>query len=252
MKRAISCIMLLAIMIFAVGCETVSFDEENMEIVQLNPPEDGQQIAIVTTTKGVIKAVLYPEYCPNTVENFVQLANEGFYNGQKVFAIEPSNAFMAGSDSDTGETAKTITGKDIKNEYHDNLWPLKGALCSIGSREGRGDSRYFFVNTVQIDPVLESEMEKNGYPKKAIEGFVKAGGAPSLARQYTVFGQAYEGLDVIEEITKVDIEDEKSKIPVEEIIIEKIEISTYESSGNDISSEEQTSNPDNRELSDEE
>lgn len=248
MKKTISCIMLLVIMILAAGCETVSFDEENMEIVQLNPPEEGQQIAIITTTRGIIKAVLYPEYCPNTVENFVQLANEGFYNNQKVFAIEPHNAFMAGSDSDTGDTAKTITGKDIKNEYHDNLWPLKGALCSIGSREGRGDSRYFFVNTVQIDPVLESEMEKNGYPKKAIEGFVKAGGAPSLARQYTVFGQAYEGLDVIEEITKIDIEDEKSKLPVEEIIIEKIEISTYKSN-QDSDLNEESSHSDDSELS---
>ena len=252
MKRAISCIMLLAIMVFTVGCETVSFDEENMEIVQLNPPVDGQQIAVITTTKGVIKAVLYPEYCPNTVENFVQLANEGFYNNQNVFAIEPGNAFMAGSDSDTGETAKTITGKDIKNEYHDNLWPLKGALCSIGTREGSGDSRYFFVNTVQIDPILESEMEKNGYPKKAIDGFIKAGGAPSLARQYTVFGQAYEGLNVIEEITQIGIEDEKTKVPVEEIIIENIEISTYESSEQGTSSGDESSNADDSELSNEE
>ncbi len=227
--RKILCLSLTAMLILFTGCSGgIEFDEETMEMVQLNEPVEGQDMAIITTNYGVIRVVLYPERSPKAVENFVTLANEGYYDNQTVFGIEPSVYFMAGSPSEDGSDAKTITGKAIKVEWHQDLWPFKGALCAIGGKEGYFDSRYFFAGSVDITEELTTGMKANNYPQMAIDGFVKLGGVPAFAMSYTVLGQTIEGLDVLDKILEVKNMDNELKTPVDKIIIEKIEITTYQ------------------------
>ncbi len=61
--------------------------------------------------------------------------------------------------------------------------------------------------------------------------FIEKGGVPNISQKITVFGQAYEGFDVIDKLTDLEVEvseeDEERKIPVEDIMIETIEIETY-------------------------
>ena len=60
------------------GNTTDPVNEESMKLVQLESPADGQDMAVMTTDKGVIKFVLYPEYAPKAVDNFKKLVKEGF------------------------------------------------------------------------------------------------------------------------------------------------------------------------------
>ena len=63
----------------------IQIDTETMKLIQLDPPKEGDPIAIVETTLGTVKFRLYPEYSPNAVENFVSLAKSGYYDDTYVF-----------------------------------------------------------------------------------------------------------------------------------------------------------------------
>ena len=58
--------------------ELANYDFSQMDLVQLKEPEEGQPVAYIKTSMGDITAVLYPEYAPNTVANFIARANEGY------------------------------------------------------------------------------------------------------------------------------------------------------------------------------
>ena len=61
------------------------------------------------------------------------------------------------------------------------------------------------------------------------EEFIKLGGVPALSQKITVFGQTYEGFDVIDKIVNVEvrIDDEELKVPVDDIMIKSVEIGVY-------------------------
>lgn len=217
-------------------------DEENMKLVQLEAPADGQDMAVMTTDKGVIKFVLYPEYAPNAVDNFKKLVQEGFYNNTKVFAGINDTAFLAGATDDSGLKGKTQDGKMIENEYHDNLWHFGGAVSIYGNETGwfnkhkeTGDSRFMINTDIPVSEEVLSQMEQGGYPQAVIDAFKEKGGLPNFTRNYAVFGQVIEGMDVVKAITK-DGFDEETQLPKAEINIISIELTTYHASGESTSS----------------
>ena len=63
----------------------ITVDPTTMKLVQLDPPNEGDPIAIVDTTLGEFRFVLYPQYSPNAVKNFTDLAESGYYDGTYVF-----------------------------------------------------------------------------------------------------------------------------------------------------------------------
>ena len=87
-----------------------TFDYSTMHLVQLEDPYDGQPLAVIETTFGTIKAVLYPQYAPNTVQNFIDRANEGYYNGKDVYGILQSSLFMTGAENEQRNSGVTSDG----------------------------------------------------------------------------------------------------------------------------------------------
>lgn len=210
---------------------TYNFDE--MELIQLEEPKDGQPLAVINTTEGTIKAVLYPEYAPNTVDNFINRANEGFYNGKDIYGIVDDAFFLTGSYNEEGTQGFTNDGNPIANEYSVNLWTFKGALCSYNGKQGYGDSRFFVINDKPLteDELAELRGIKNSdgeqiIPEELINAFVEKGSVAHFAGYYTVFGQTIEGFDVIERICTAEV-DETTARPLNELIIESIEITEY-------------------------
>ena len=65
--------------------KSIVIDVDTMKLVQLEAPKEGDKIAIVDTTLGEIRFVLYPDYSPKAVENFVKLAESGYYDNTYVF-----------------------------------------------------------------------------------------------------------------------------------------------------------------------
>jgi peptidyl-prolyl cis-trans isomerase B (cyclophilin B) len=219
------------------GTQTASpmstYDYSTMHLVQLEEPKEGQKTAEIETTLGTIKVVLYPEYAPNTVNNFVNRANEGFYNGKDIYCVLDKSIFMAGSLDENRNSGVTDDGQLIANEYSVDLWPFKGALCSFNGRAGYGDSRFIVLNErVLSDEQVEElrtftdESRENPIPNELIDAFVENGVIIDFCASYTVFAQTYEGMDVIEKICSVDVSGEYS-VPVEPIYINRITIGEY-------------------------
>ena len=224
-------------------------DMNALELVQKNPPEAGEPIAVIKTSLGDIKAVLYPEYAPKAVENFTELAQMGYYDDTYVFQSEPGVYFSAGSPNKNGDLNEDMDPEreKVEQELHQNLWPFKGALCSLVTGEDGGfwkkftgeskilnGSRFAVLNSVDFTEDFKNELLESDSNTVIAEAFIELGGVPALSQEITVFGQTYEGFDVIDKLTHLEYErdeEEEIKIPVEDIMIETIEIETYSSDG---------------------
>ena len=120
------------------GCGN-SIDPENIDYsVQLLAPEEGDDIATFETSLGDITVVLYTDEVPEVVQNFKDLVNEGFFDGQVIYQVVPTvGAAMFGSSTDDGNTPDTNTGSPLKAEYSDSLWPFSGSLAALCSEMGQ-------------------------------------------------------------------------------------------------------------------
>lgn len=130
--------------------------------------------AILDTDKGTIKIDLYPQYAPNTVNNFVFLANEGFYNGITFHRVI-SNFMIQGGDP-TG-TGRGGPGYKFADEFKGN--PLRhetGVLSMANAGPGTNGSQFFITHSPQ----------------------------PHLDGRHTVFGKVTEGQDVVNAIKQGD------------------------------------------------
>ncbi len=215
------------------------YDFTQMDLIQLSPPEEGDTIAIIDTSLGEIRVVLYEEQAPNTVAAFIAEAEAGNYNDMPVYGIMTDTYFLTG-----GKENKhgVYIGRDsdeelVANEYSVDLWPFRGAMISFSEKVGYGDSRWYIVNTDAANLTEEAIGElKNSVAEwenveerdnliNLFDKFYEIGGVFGLSGKCTVYGQTYEGLDVVEAIcaTKAD----ENNRPYEEITINSITISTY-------------------------
>ena len=211
-----------------------SYDFSEMNLVQLDKPADGQDVAIIETNVGTITAVLYPEFAPNTVANFKKRAEEGFYDGKPFFALQKGIYAITGASNDEGTEGITDDGKYIENECSVNLWPFKGSLLGYSSQQGYSDSRFFFAGALELTE--ENKKELRGYtnqetsaqviPEELITAFEKRGSVPGFAGTYTVFGQVINGFDVLDKILWTD-SDKSNMKPLEELKIVKVTLDTY-------------------------
>jgi peptidyl-prolyl cis-trans isomerase B (cyclophilin B) len=221
-------------------------DLDTLELVQLNDPQEGDPICIIHTSVGDISAVLYPEYAPNTVENFVNLAESGYYDNTFVYNIIEDTYFTAGSPNKSGTLDTNLDSGDeeIPLEYSQNLWPLKGAIYSVTTKVDKGfiktlmnratrygGSRFGICNSIEMTDEIKENLTSESQKSDIANAFIEKGGIPNFSQQMTIFAQVYDGFDVIDDITGTSLEDETNYngyyLPQEDIRILNIEISTY-------------------------
>ena len=203
------------------------YDYSKMHFVQFDEPTEGQKMAVIETDLGTIKAVLYPEYAPKTVTNFINRANDGFYNGKDVYCILEKALFMTGAADEKKNSGFTDDGQLIENEYSVDLWPFRGALCAFSGHVGYADSRFFVVNKREITAEQETELRSNEIiPGELVDKFIEKGCVVDFSGVYTVFGQTIEGFDVIEKICGLEICGDL-QMPVDPVYIKSITISEY-------------------------
>ncbi|QQS51702.1 MAG: peptidylprolyl isomerase [Bacteroidota bacterium] len=140
--------------------------------------------AIITTAKGEMKVEFYEKDAPKTVDNFVKLAKEGYYNGLRFHRVIPDFVIQGGCPYSkevsnprvgTGGPGYSIdcelTGE---NQYHD-----RGVLSMAHAGRNTGGSQFFICHS-----------RKN---------------TAHLDRNHTCFGKVYEGLEVIDSIKAGDL-----------------------------------------------
>lgn len=221
------------------------YDFSSIELVQLEEPKDGDTIAIIDTDLGEFRAVLYTELCPNTTAKFIERAKAGEYDNKSVYAVVQDTYFLTGGfENEKGVyTGRKDDTEALEHEYNVDLWPFRGALITYSELPGYSDARFIVCNNddtmtqEQIDQLKQSmtESENRTDLEKAnlsnlFDKFLEVGGVFGMAGYVTVFGQTYEGLDVVEKITEVQ-SDEKTYRPLTNVMIKSVTISTYESCG---------------------
>lgn len=200
-----------------------------MAAIQLSAPQKGDTLAVMHTNMGDIKIKLFPEKAPKTVENFVTHSKNGYYNGLKFHRVINDFMIQGGDPRGNGTGGESIWGGSFSDEFDPELHNLRGALSMANSGPDTNGSQFFIVQAGTVDGNLMGQMEMIGekmFPAQCIEDYKKVGGTPWLDFKHTVFGQAYDGMDVVDEIakTRVDLMDK----PFDDVVIEKIEIGEYE------------------------
>ena len=155
--------------------------------------ETKNPIAVITMENGkVMKAELYPEKAPNTVNNFIALANKGFYDGLTFHRVIPGFMIQGGCPQGTGMGGP---GYEINGEFSANGFRQNDLKHTLG--------------------VLS--MARTMAPNSAgSQFFVMVAPAPHLDGQYAAFGQITEGTDVAVDISRVqrNMMNDKPKKPV--------------------------------------
>ena len=211
------------------------------EELQFAGPREGDTVALFETTAGDIYAVLYPDEAPMAVENFIGLANDGYYDGLPFHRVVYGFVAQSGDGSGTGLSGATI--------WHNNPYPLEcsdrlhhysGALCMARSAEEEDTclSQYYFVQSLpQLSKDLKEALEESGFRQEVIDAYNAVGGLPYLDNHYTVFGQVYQGMEVVDAIGAA--ETDENDVPLEEITVLSVSISTYTAAQDNAGAESQ-------------
>lgn len=177
--------------------------------------------ATIKTNHGDIEVQLFPEQAPKTVENFVALAEKGYYNGVIFHRVIPDFMIQGGDPTGTGMGGESSFGGNFADEFSPELFNINGALSMANAGPDTNGSQFFIVSNKHVDDGMISQMKTAGYPEEIIEAY-KNGGTPWLDFRHTVFGQVISGMDVVKEISQV--EKNAQDKPNEDVVMESVTI----------------------------
>jgi len=163
--------------------------------------------AIITTNKGVVELELFADTMPVTTNNFIKLAEEGFYNGTKFHRVIEGFMIQGGDPNSKTENETTYgtggPGYAIADEHvaGELLTNTRGTIAMANSGPNSGGSQWF------INLGDNSYLDFDKQP---------------LSSKHPVFGRVVAGMDVVDEIGSVATKERD--IPAEPIVIETISI----------------------------
>lgn len=205
---------------------------ENVEIHNFIMPEVGEKIAVINVKDyGTIKIKLFPEDAEKGVENFVGLAEMDYYDELIFHRIIPNFMNQGGDPKGNGTGGKSIWGEEFEGGTDENLYHFTGAVAYANSgATSTNGSQFYIVNTP--DGFMEYSCEElmasdpsYYWPANVVEKYNEVGGVPFLDGGYTVFGQVFEGMDVVRAMAEVET-DENDK-PLTQVMMESVEIVEY-------------------------
>jgi cyclophilin family peptidyl-prolyl cis-trans isomerase len=148
--------------------------------------------ATLHTSEGAIELELYPDDAPKTVENFVKLSRDGFYDGVVFHRVIPDFMIQGGDPTGTGMGGP---GYEFEDEFNQHR-VMRGALAMANAGPNTNGSQFFIVTADET---------------------------PWLDGKHTVFGRVTSGMDVVDQIAEV--ERDANDRPRTPITIERVELS---------------------------
>ncbi|MCV3740662.1 peptidylprolyl isomerase [Lentilactobacillus hilgardii] len=177
--------------------------------------------ATIKTNHGDIKIQLFPEQAPKTVENFVALAEKGYYDGVTFHRVIPDFMIQGGDPTGTGAGGDSSFGGSFEDEFSPELFNINGALSMANAGPNTNGSQFFIVTNEHVDDGMIGQMKQAGYPDEIIDTY-KNGGTPWLDFRHTVFGQVIDGMNVVKEISGV--KRSASDKPEDDVVMTTVEI----------------------------
>ena len=200
-----------------------------LKLEQLQMPEVGEEIAVITTNMGVMKLRLFPDVAPMAVENFTILAKEGFYDGIRFTRIERTYLIQMEKHEDYNNGEYSFAGF-FEDEFDENYGHITGAVGIAQSREDKDSSFLHIISQAGLEEEyieVMREMDKDKRSKDMIDAYEVMGGIPGWDGKYVIFAQVFYGIDTLMKINKVEM-DPINNEPIKDVIIETIEIVPFE------------------------
>ena len=224
---------------------------------QLELPEKGEEIAVITMKSGeIIKLRFFPNEAPKAVYSFKKHALDGYYDGLTFHRVIENFMVQGGDPTGTGYAGESVWEEAFPDEFSPNLLNIDGSVSMANSGPNTNGSQ-FFINCTQgaaidwdsyqqvfevykqdpdafkvmysskwVDMDLVTDDMKNLYTEHG--GNLHLDGYYSTDKTgHTVFAQVCEGMDGVEALSKAPVDPQSSK-PLEDMVMEKVEIVAYE------------------------
>lgn len=222
---------------------------------QLDLPEKGEEIAVITMATGeTFKLRFFPNEAPKAVYNFKRHAIDGYYDGLTFHRIIENFMIQGGDPDGNGTGGESVWGEAFEDEFNSNLLNIDGAVSMANSGANTNGSQ-FFINATngakvdwanyeegykyyQEDPDAFSStygrwIKMDIVPEEMKTLYDEHGGNAHLDGFYstmgighTVFAQVFEGMDNVIKLSQTEVGEDGST-PLNSVVIEKIEITTY-------------------------
>ena len=211
MKRRILTLMLILslLLLLLAGCgktedsnaqdgggDAVPEDENAPETTDNNP-----LVTITMDTGDKIYIELYPDKAPNTVNNFISLIQQGYYDGLTFHRVIEGLIIQGGdpNGNGTGGPGYEIVGEVSSNGYDNDLSHTKG--------------------------VISMARKATGYDTAGSQFFIMAGDYPAWDGEYCAFGMVIQGIEIVEELAATPLSD--SGAPSETLTMETVTVNTF-------------------------
>ena len=157
----------------------------------------------IQTNQGKIVAELYADKAPKSTANFVQYANDGFYDGTVFHRV--IDGFMIQGGGFTQDMTQKATRAPIENEAKNGLKNTVGTLAMARTNAPHSATAQFFINLVDNAPL--------DYP--SFDGW-----------GYAVFGKVTQGMDVVQKIAKVQTGNKgpHQNVPMQPVVIQSVKV----------------------------
>ena len=198
-------------------------------IVNFTAPQQGDKIVEMNIKDyGTVTFRMFPEYADKGVENFLALAEAGYYDGLTFHRVIKDFMIQGGDPTGTGMGGESTWGGSFDGGASPHLINCAGALVYANSGSTATDGSQFYIVTGNTYTETDfAAMKQQGYTfsDEAKKIYETAGGAPWLDGGYTVFGQVIDGLDVVFEVQNV--ETDSNDKPLTSVVMESVKVGTY-------------------------
>jgi peptidyl-prolyl cis-trans isomerase B (cyclophilin B) len=228
-------------------------------------PAVGEEVAVMHTSMGDVSIRFFPEAAPKAVQNFIDHAKQGYYNGLTFHRVINDFMIQGGDPEGTGQGGESIWGKPFEDEFDTKLLNLRGSLSMANAGPGTNGSQFFinqqgaksFGTRKDYEPAASYQqmidmygeaMVKQYYPtvddfakqmlyqydwvpNEVWDLYEKNGGNLSLdgawrkSGGHTVFGQVFAGMDVVDAIAAVNTDNNDK--PLTAVTVTTIDIVKY-------------------------
>lgn len=239
MKKVSNIITIIALIIIIVLIGMVTYGYYKKATMEVKNPI----VTMEVKDYGTIKLELYPDMAPETVSNFIALANNGFYDGLKFHRVVEGFMIQGGDSNGNGTGSPKLSnlGLDVSGD-DDKDYCITGEFIANGY-DNKIKHKEGVISMARADYTqsYSSSLTKESYNSAGSQFFIMTEDNSSLDGLYAAFGKVIEGMDIVHEIEKVEVKTADSSssdsssesknteksTPVNDVIISKVTVETY-------------------------
>ena len=178
---------------------------------------------------GTMKIELYPDQAPNTVKNFITLANRGFYDGLTFHRIVKDFMVQGGDKEGTGSGSPTLADLRDDGSKTEN-YAIKGEFVQNGFNQNSLRHEKGVISMARSD-YSQMGLYEEGYNSAGSQFFIMTEDNSSLNGYYAAFGKVIEGMEVLDKLNETKVEEAEdgaeASTPVDPPVIKSVRVDTF-------------------------